>query len=144
MAIPKKILKIKSMSAHQSESIAIRYLDAAGDSAEERGQINAEELVWLIGHATRLAAMRLELLQAVQSALPMSDEGEGSELKDVLTNLIIMQSRLSGRDQQLIELVNKLVDADELTMVNIDRNGMEDAVAEILQASAHVRAVAGD
>ena len=124
--------------------MTLRKLDAASDSAEERRQINAEELVWLIGHATRLAAMRLELLQAVQSALPMSDEGEGSELKEVLTNLIIMQSRLSGRDQQLIELVNKLVDADELTMVNIDRNGMEDAVAEILQASAHVRAVAGD
>ena len=133
------------MSSQQSNFISDRYVEAAGESADGRYRLGSDELLWLIDHATALSALRLELLQAVQSALSGSDaEGEVAELKDMLTNLIIMQSRLAGRDQQLIALLANVADSDNLNSVAADRTHLADAVTQMLQGSDHVSSVAGE
>ena len=68
------------------------YLQALGQAVEGRVQLPVEELGWLVGYSTRLDGLRLELLKALQSALPRDDEPDDvvAELKDLLTNLIIM------------------------------------------------------
>ena len=56
-----------------------------------------DELAWLVAHASRLSATRLERLRSLQTALP----GAGGELKELLTDLIIIESRLAGRGERL-------------------------------------------
>lgn len=54
----------------------------------------------------------MELLQGLQAALPRSDDEDTvAELKELLTNLIIMQNRLGERDARLGDLLGRLVEA---------------------------------
>ena len=127
------------------EAITNRYLRAIGHPADDRYQLSADQLLWLIGHSTRLGGQRLELLRALQSALPRSEKpGPLADLKELLTNLIIMQSRLAGREEQLQDLLHQITEAKLLDRVPVDEALLKNSIQEILQASGQVRKVAGD
>ena len=94
------------MSAESADSVASRYLRAAGQTTDERYQINIDRFTWLVDHCTHLGEVRLGLLRDLQSSLPASLNASGdsdtvTEIKDLLTNLIIMETRLSGRNERL-------------------------------------------
>ena len=133
------------MSSQKADSIADRYLQMAGRAIEQRFQLTIEELTWLINLSTRLLGFRLELLRALQSALPGSDEqGFITELKEHLTNLIIMQTRLADRDGRMDDLMNQLTDDQILDGASVDEVALRDAIVDILQACAHVESLAVD
>ena len=113
-------------------------LSTAGRSDGERYLLMIDELAWLVDHASRLAALRLELLRALQSALPMSDESGFTELKALVTNLIIMQTRLVDRDQGLSELLDRLVESGAVESVPVDDDSLRDAVRALAGAWEHV------
>ena len=134
------------MTEHALEDPGRRYLEALGEAVDGRVRLSIEELGSLVGYATRLGGLRLELLKALQSALPRDDDPNDvvGELKDILTNLIIMQSRLSGRDGELGELLSRLHKSGALNRVPVDESIVRSVVDVILQGSDHVWGVAGD
>jgi hypothetical protein len=93
-----------------------------------------------------LDGLRLELLKALQSALPRDDEPDDvvAELKDLLTNLIIMQNRLSGRDEELGQMLSRLDRSGALNDVPVDESIVRSLVDVIVQGSDHVRGGARD
>ena len=137
------------MSPYDADAVAGRYLRSAGTTSD-RYELDVGELVWLVDHATRLRGLRLELLSALQSALPSSptpptsEEGVVPELKELLTDLIIMHSRLAGRDESLQELLGKLSEERPVGHAAVDEETLRSAVNGIVEAARHVQARAGD
>ena len=131
------------MHEDNAESVANDYVRAAGKVADQRYSLPIDELTWLVEHATRLGSLRLELLIALQSALPRADgETRDAELKGVLTDLIIMQNRLAGRERVLQEHLGQVADSPGLNRVNVDEASVSAGILEILQAVGHVREIA--
>jgi hypothetical protein len=67
-----------------------------------------------------------------------------AELKELLTNLIIMETRVSDRSGRLSELLNQLTGSGLLDRVSVDQVALTDAIQSIIEANGHVRAVVGD
>lgn len=131
------------MSSQKADSIADRYLQMAGRAIEQRFQLTIEELTWLINLSTRFIGLRLELLRALQSALPGSEEqGFITELRELLTNLIIMQTRLADRDGRINELMNQLADDQILDGASVDEEVLREAIVDMLRACAHIEELA--
>ena len=131
------------MHEDNAESVASDYVRATGKVADQRYSLSIDELRWLVGHATRLGSLRLELLTALQSALPKGDgETRDAELKGVLTDLIIMQNRLAGRERVLQEHLGQVSDSPGLDRVTVDEASVSAGILEILQATGHVREIA--
>ena len=130
------------MSSQNADSVVDRYLRMAGQAVEQRCQLTIVEINWLINLSTRLMGLRLELLRALQSALPRSDEqGSITELKEYLTNLIIMQTRLADRDGRINELINQLAEDQILDGASVDEVALREAIVDILQACAHIESL---
>ena len=133
------------MSTHDPESVGSRYLSEAGPAVDGRLQLAVDELRWLVEHSTQLGERRLELLQALQAALPRAEDGGSlAELKELLTDVIIMQTRLADRNRRLNKQLNQVVDAGLPDRVPVDEAAVRDAIEAVLRASAHVQAVAGE
>ena len=125
----------------EAESLVSRYLERTARLEGGRHSMKWDEVVWLIDHCTRIGAHRLELLRALQSALPRAeDEPAVSDLKDLLTDLIIMQSRLMGRDERLGELLHRLAGTTAIGGVSVDKEVLTASLLDILNASDRVNA----
>ena len=116
-----------------------RYASAVSSTEDGGYRIEVAELAWLTGHVGRLSAARLEMLKSLQSALPREDEGAVSELKELLSQIIIMQTRLAGREESLDELLEELVRLGGTGDVALDEVVISGAATEILRAAERVR-----
>ena len=132
------------MSSQNEESLTTLFLQKAGAPDEGRYRLGLDHLAWLIDHCTRLGALRLELLRGLQTALPKSDDGDSmTELKELLTNLIIMQTRLADREASLHDALMGLVDDSRLDAVSLDEELLRETIQQIVDAQARVREVSG-
>ena len=123
--------------------MANHYVDAAGRYVDGRYSLGFDELSWLAGHAGSLGAIRLSLLQALQTALSTSLENEDlEEAKELLTDLIIMQTRLARRGKGLQDLLGRLGSGGHVTTVPIDGSELRSVALDILCASRHVQQAA--
>ena len=123
------------MSQHPAGS----YASAVGSTEDDGYRIDVAEFAWLIGHVGRLSAARLEMLKSLQTTLPRDDEGAPSELKELLTQIIIMQTRLAGRDESLDELLKELVRLRVTGGVTLDESTVSEAAAEVLRAADRIQ-----
>ena len=131
------------MSSQDEKPVVASYLEKAMRTADGRQQLSADELAWLLEHTTRLNALHLELLRALQAALPAAEgESAAGELKPLLTDLIIMGSRLAGREEALLGLLGRLGESVG-EAVPVDEAGLSAGLHELMNASSHIRAVAG-
>ena len=132
------------MNLQREESAASHYLRHAGTGAGQRYHLALEEFAWLVEHSSAMSEVRLELLRALQAALPRSGDPPAvvAGLKDLLTDLIIMQSRVSGRDEELRGLLRQLIDSKAVDGVPVEESQLSGAVLEVLRASARVEGVA--
>ena len=96
-------------------------------------------MAWLIGHVGRLSAARLEMLKSLQTALPRDGEGAVAELKDLLSQIIIMQTRLAGREESLDGLLEELVRLRGTGGVALDERVVSGAAAEIVRAAERIQ-----
>ena len=132
------------MSSHNEGSLTTLFMQSAGTSSEGRYRLGLDHLTWLIDHCTRLGALRLELIRGLQTALPKSDDGDSlTELKELLTNLVIMQTRLADREASLQDALSRLVDDSRLDAVFLDEELLRETIQQIVDASARVRSVSG-
>ena len=84
--------------------------------------VPAGELLRLLESGLRRGADELELLKALQRALPQpGDEDDAvGELKGLLTNAIIMRTRLGEREANLPDLLRRVVDKGRIDDVPVD------------------------
>ncbi len=127
------------MSQQEFDSLADEYLRAAGESYGKGYRLSAGELAWLVEHATRMSEARLHLLRALQAELPREGgEAAVAETKELLTNLIIMQSRLQERDARLGELLRQLVASGSVSQISVDDERLRGALSAIIEAYRHL------
>ena len=101
-----------------NETVIDSFLAAVGADEDGRYVLRAEVLARLVRLLTDLGELRLGLLTGLQNALPRADEDSPvEELKETLTNLIIMQSRTAGREAGVAQNILDLALAGEVQPV---------------------------
>ena len=120
------------------------YLDAAGRRGGGGYALSAGELLWLLTSGQERGGDELELLKALQRALPQpNDEGDTiGELKALLTNAIIMRTRLADREGDLAALLGRAVDEGRLDGVAVDEDIVHRIATLMVKACARVRRTA--
>ncbi len=120
------------------------YLDAAGSRGAGGYALSAGELLWLLTSGQERGGDELELLKALQRALPQpNDEGDMiGKLKALLTNAIIMRTRLADREADLAALLGQAVDEGRLTGVPVDEDIVRRIATLIVEAGEKFRRVA--
>ncbi len=127
-----------------NETVIDSFLAAVGADEDGRYVLRAEVLARLVRLLTDLGELRLGLLTGLQNALPRADEDSPvEELKETLTNLIIMQSRTAGREAGVAQYILDLALAGEVQPVAVDRDKVRRGLTSLLEAADRVRQ-AGD
>ncbi len=89
-------------------------------------EVSIEGVARALEHANQRSEALLEVLRALQRAVPVNADESSSELKETLTNLIIMRTRLNERQSAIPALLNEAA-GQGLTSVSLS-----DDVAEQL------------
>ena len=132
------------MTTSYNESAVDSFLAAAGNEEGGRYVLRAEVLARLVRLLTDLGEMRLSLLTGLQTALPRADEGSPmEELKETMTNLIIMQSRTAGRESGVAGNILELAQSGDIGPVAVDRDKLRSGLTALLDAAGRIRR-AGD
>ena len=118
---------------------ASSYSTNVGISAGGGYEITWEELAWLVGHINSIGAARLELLKSLQAALPSQEAGGLADLKEMLSNLIIMQTRLAGREKELDESLSALTENPPVSHIASNQDTISSVATEILDAAQRIR-----
>lgn len=71
-------------------------------------EFSIEDLARALEHAHQRSEALVEALRALQRATPANGKESSSELKETLTNLIIMRTRLNERQSGLPELLREV------------------------------------
>ena len=121
------------------------YVDAAGRREGGGYALSAEELVWLLTSGQRRGDDELELLKSLQRALPQSgsEDDPVGELKAVLTNAIIMRTRLAEREADLADVLRRAVDEGRFHAVPVDEDLVRSVAALMAEGGERVRRAAG-
>lgn len=118
---------------------ANEFADRVGKTDDETYSIAWGEMAKLIAHANRLGAAKLAMLRSLQSALPRGAGDQAADLKELLSNIIIMQTRLAEREAQLNESISALSSNPPVSRVTSDRDAIAAAAEEILSAACQIR-----
>ena len=70
-------------------------------------EVSIEDITRTLEHANQRSEALLEVLRALQKSVPAHEEDASSELKETLTNLIIMRTRLNERQSALPGLLRE-------------------------------------
>lgn len=70
-------------------------------------EVSIEDITRTLEHANQRSEALLEVLRALQRSVPAHEEDSSSELKETLTNLIIMRTRLNERQSALPGLLRE-------------------------------------
>ena len=70
-------------------------------------EVTIEDITGALEHANQRSEALLEVLRALQRTSPAREEETSSELKETLTNLIIMRTRMNERQSVLPELLRE-------------------------------------
>ena len=117
------------------------YLDAAGRRGTGGYALSAGELLWLLTSGQERGGDELELLKALQRALPQPNDEDDmiGELKALLTNAIIMRTRLTDRETDLAALLGQAADEGGLDHAPVDEDIVRRIAALIAEGGARVR-----
>jgi hypothetical protein len=120
------------------------YLNAVGRPGGDRFALKADELAWLVDHVSEWNAVRLRLLTALQHALPapQAQDKAAQELKDTLTNVIIMQTRLREREEALVRQLEAAAQSGAIRSVAVDPSDARAAGEQLLAGQQHLQELA--
>ena len=121
------------------EPMASSYTANVGITVGDSYEITWEELAWLVGHTNSMAEARLDLLKSLQAALPSHEAGDIADLKELLSNLIIMQTRLAGREKELDESLSALSGIPPVSHIASNQDTISSVATEILNAAQRIR-----
>ena len=128
--------------SNEDEAVADAYVEAVRSGDVGGYAIGRYELARLLAVVLEISDRRLSLLRTLQRAVPRPSDGEADsptgELKELLTNVFIMQSRLDGRDRQLVGLLRKATEADGKGDVEVDAGSVRDLASTLVAAYRHI------
>lgn len=126
------------------ERVILAYLKAVTRREGERLALSAPELAWLVRHISEWNAVRLRLLAALQHALPASQAQDkvAQELKETLTNVIIMQTRLREREEALARQLDAAAQSGAVRSVAVEASDARAAGGQLLAGQKHLQALA--
>lgn len=122
-----------------SKSVSSLCSDNVGITKGDSYRIAWQELAWLLSHANSTAEARLDLLKSLQIALPSQDSGDIANLKELLSNLIIMQSRLADREEELDGALSLQSGNPPVSHVALNQDTISSVGTEILSAAQRIR-----
>ena len=122
------------------------YVQAAIGQVGSRDTLDVEELQWLLSSSFELNTLRLGFLTALQRALAVrDDEAEPAsgrdtvrQLKGLLTNVTIMQTRLNEHEASLVELLRQAAGAGLVQPVEVQAEDLRSWVEAVLDACEHI------
>lgn len=115
-----------------------RYVDAA--LGPDGGGIGVDELKWLLASTYAWGAFRLKVLTALQQAVDRADEDSAAgRLKGMITNLIIMQTRIREREGGLSDLLGQADQETAVGPVKVKADELRVFAEGVLGAARHVR-----
>ena len=126
----------------EDDTLISRYIEEVEAGQGEQYAIKLEQLELILGAGRHITMAQLELLTALQRAVPMSrDHTQLSprqshlrDLKDALTNVIIMQTRLNEREKDFLELLKESSKQQVIGAVRVDPTAVEEWAKAILEA----------
>lgn len=127
----------------EDNALVSRYVEAVGVRQGECHAIRLEELELILASGHRLNTTRQELLTALQRAVPAPRDDEPKlaalqtlvrELKNALTNVIIMQTRLNEREKGLLELLKQAAEQQVIDAVPVDPGAVAGWAKAVLEA----------
>ncbi len=98
--------------------------------------VDRDELAEILRDSYERSGLALSLLTALQRTLPRSSGDDTEELKELLTNVIIMRTRLAGREEELVALLEQEADGDG---VPVDEDLVRRWADGIARAYEHVQ-----
>jgi hypothetical protein len=102
--------------------------------------MDVDELMWLLERTHEWGAFRLRLLTALQQAVDRADEDSAAgQLKGALTNLIIMQSRIRGREDGLAELLRQAEGESAVGQITVGADELRAFAESVVGASRRLR-----
>ena len=128
------------MTTTQGHKDVEGYMQAVTTPEQGQAGLPLEELIWLLGHAAETNAVRLRVLQSLQRGLPAQQTKADiaasgpNDLKEALTNVIIMQSRLNEREATLLDGIKAARDQALLDSVPVDLENLRSAASGIVTA----------
>ena len=136
------------MSTSSPEDALVgRYVEAASALKDARYTLMLEETEWLLQNSLRWNSLRLGLLTRLQRALappkgerqePSSNGDLLSDLKGMLTNVIIMQTRLNEREQGLASLLQAAAKEGLVEPIEVDVEDLRRWAESLVQAYQHL------
>ncbi len=117
------------------------FVSSATEHAGGRPLFKTDELAWLVRHVAEWNAVRLRLLTALQHALPASQAQDkaAQELKEALTNVIIMQTRLREREEALVRHLEAAAQSGAIRSVAVDAADARAAGEQLLAGQVHLQ-----
>jgi hypothetical protein len=124
----------------RDRNVADEYVEAVGHRDGGRYTVSTEELLWLLTTGRKRGAAELELLKALQHALPQPDDDDCAlgRLKGLLTNAIIMRTRVGEREGDLASLLEQAVGEGHLGSVALDEEAVRRAAELMAEGGARV------
>lgn len=90
-------------------------------------ELSIDQVMEDLASAQQRSEVLLEVLRGLQRAVPSDDAGDSIELKEALTNVIIMRARLNERQSELMELLSEAVKRHKLESIAVS----EDVAAQL-------------
>ncbi|MSQ12870.1 MAG: hypothetical protein EXR47_01770 [Dehalococcoidia bacterium] len=120
------------------------YLDVVGRLGGDPFALRADEFSWRVRYVAEWNAIRLRLLTALQRALPTSqaEDKAAQELKETLTNVIIMQTRLREREEALVQQLEEAAQSGAMRSVTVDASDARSVDEQLLAAQKHLQEIA--
>ncbi len=131
----------------EQDAVVSRYLEAVGTGDRKRYAISLEELQRIIAASHSINVARMDLLTALQRSVPSTGNTETStsspqtfdaELKDALTNVIIMQTRVNEREQSFHKLLAQAIEQRTVDAVPVEPGHVEDWAKAVLEAARQI------
>ena len=126
----------------EDDTLISRYIEEVKASQGGQYAIKLEQLELILAVGRRITLAQLELLTALQRDVPMSKDhtqlsprqSHLRDLKDALTNVIIMQTRLNEREKDFLELLKESSKQQVIDAVRVDPTAVEGWAKAILEA----------
>ncbi len=124
------------MMSLEDGDVVDRYVDTALGSYG--AGIGVDELSWLLERTYEWGSFRLRLLAALQKAVDRADDDSAAgQLKGVLTNLIIMQTRIREREDGLAEMLRQAEAESAVGPVMVEADDLCSFAESVAGASGH-------
>ena len=127
----------------ESSELADRFAKALEIDGAPGYALEVGQMAGMLISCIELGRLKLQMLTGLQNEMPkMSCDAGTSELKELLTNVIIMSNRLGQREAELAMMLAPMAENGSSATVAVDRDAVSGWAKAIAEAYQRVTATA--